>query len=178
MRPTFLIAPREALPILQDIPDFRDARAFADDDALHVIEALEGQDRPLVVVEKHFAATARGQAFIDLLTMELKGSGGEFRIAGVRRAARHKLHERVFLDGGAATVLDISTIGAHIVSSSPVKPRQRVRVSLRDGDRALTGTAVWVQLELPREGPRYSAGIEFVPAAAATLAEYISEIAR
>lgn len=178
MRPTFLIAPKESIAILQEIPDFRDARAFADEDALHVIQALEGQDKPLVVVEKHFAATTRGQAFIDLLTLELKGSGGEFRIAGVRRAARHKLQERVYLDGGSSTVLDISTMGAHIVSSSPVKPQQRVRVSLREGDRALTGTAVWVQLELPREGPRYSAGIEFVPAAAATLAEYISEIAR
>jgi PilZ domain len=178
VRPTFLIASNESIPILQELPDLHEARAFRDDDALHVIQALEGHDQPLVVIEKHFAATTRGQAFIDLLTMELKGSGGEFRIVGVRRAARHKLRERVFLDGGPATVLDISTMGAHIVASSPVKPHQRVRVSLREGDRALTGTAVWVQLELPREGPRYSAGIEFVPTAAATLAEYISEITR
>jgi hypothetical protein len=38
--------------------------------------------------------------------------------------------------------------------------------------------AVWVQYELPKEGPRYRAGIQFADSAAAAVAEYISEVAR
>ena len=67
---------------------------------------------------------------------------------------------------------------AHIISLAPVKPRQRLRISLKDGDRPLTGVAVWVHFELPEEGPRYRAGIEFGPSASSAVADYISERTR
>jgi len=130
------------------------------------------------VLERDFARSARGEAFINQLNTDLKGTGYEVRIVGVRRAARHKLRERIVIDGQSATVLDISTRGAHIISLAPVKPRQRVRVLLREGDRPLTGVAVWVHFELPDEGPRYRAGLEFASSASPTLAEYISERTR
>jgi len=176
--PTFLIAAGDAISILQEQSYLRDAQVFDDADALKALEVISTQQQPLVVIEQSFAATVRGQAFIDLLTSALKGSGGEFRVVGARRAARHRVNEPVTLDGNPATLVDISLTGAHIVSALPVKPQQRVRVSLRDGDRALTGTAVWVQLELPQDGPRYRAGVRFVPSDSAALAEFISEITR
>jgi hypothetical protein len=147
--PTFLIAPTESIPILQEQPYLREAQVFPDGDALRALEVISSQQQPLVVIEQSFAATVRGQAFIDLLTSALKGLGGEFRVVGARRAARHRINEKVLVDGNPATIVDISLTGAHIVSPTPVKPQQRLRVSLKDGDRPLTGTAVWVQLELP-----------------------------
>ena len=178
MRSTILIASPTAIEILQEQPYLQVAQAFVDSDTTDALALIREQERPLVVLERDFARSARGEAFINQLTSELKGTGYEVRIVGVRRATRHKLRERIVIDGQAATVLDISTRGAHIISLAPVKPRPRVRILLREGERPLTGVAVWVQFELPAEGPRYRAGIEFASSASSVLAEYISERTR
>ena len=175
MRSTILIASPTAIQILQEQPYLQVAHAFVDSDVNDALAVIREQDRPLVVLERDFARSARGEAFINQLNEELRGTRFEVRIVGVRRAARHKLRERILIDGQSATVLDISTKGAHILSMAPVKPRQRVRVLLREGDRPLTGVAVWVHFELPEEGPRYRAGIEFASSASQALSEYISE---
>jgi hypothetical protein len=178
VRSTILIASPAAIPILQEQPYLAMANTFVDSEADEAMALIREQERPLVVLERDFARSARGEAFISQLNAELKGVGYEMRIVGVRRAERYKIRERIIIDGQSATVLDISTRGAHIISLAPVKPRQRVRVLLKEGDRPLTGVAVWVQFELPEEGPRYRAGIEFVAAASPVLAEYISERTR
>jgi len=178
VRSTILIASPAAIEILQEQPYLQIAHAFADADVDDALAVIKEQQRPLVVLERDFARSARGEAFINQLNTDLKGTGYEVRIVGVRRAARHKLRERIVIDGQSATVLDISTRGAHIISLAPVKPRQRVRVLLREGDRPLTGVAVWVHFELPDEGPRYRAGLEFASSASPTLEEYISERTR
>jgi hypothetical protein len=178
VRSTILIASPAAIPILQEQPYLAAADTFLDSAADDAMTLIRAKERPLVVIERDFARSARGEAFINQLNAELKGKGYEMRIVGVRRAERHKLRERILIDGQSATVLDISIRGAHVISLAPVKPRQRVRVSLKDGDRPLTGVAVWVHFELPEEGPRYRAGIEFVPSAQSALADYIAERTR
>jgi hypothetical protein len=178
VRSTILIASPAAIPILQEQPYLALANTFADSAADDAMAHIREQERPLIVLERDFARSARGEAFINQLSVVMKGTGYEMRIVGVRRAERHKLRERIIIDGQAATVLDISTRGAHIISLAPVKPRQRLRISLKDGDRPLTGVAVWVHFELPEEGPRYRAGIEFGPSASSAVADYISERTR
>jgi hypothetical protein len=178
VRATILIAPPDLIPQLQHHPSVRDAQVFTDGETSQALDAISQHERPIVLVEQQFAASSLGQAFIRQVRLGPDGGLCEIQLVGVRRAARHKLHERVYLDGEAATLLDISTSGAHVLSSAPLKPRQRVRIALREGDRPLTGIAIWVHFELPREGPRYRAGVEFIESAAATLAEYISEITR
>jgi hypothetical protein len=175
VRSTILIASPSAIPLLQEQPYLAIASTFVDTAADEALAVIRDKERPLIVLERDFARSAKGEAFINQLTVEMKGTGYEIRIVGVRRAERHKIRERIIMDGQAATVLDISIKGAHILSLAPVKPRQRVRISLKDGERPLTGVAVWVQFELPEEGPRYRAGIEFVPSASTAVAEYISE---
>ena len=51
---------------------------------------------------------------------------------GTRRAVRTRVRQGVViqLDGNPATVVDMSTIGAQVVSPTILKPNQRVRVSL------------------------------------------------
>jgi hypothetical protein len=175
VRSTILIASSTALEILQEQPYLQVAHTFVDSDVVNALARIKEQERPLVVIERDFARSARGEAFISQLSSELQGTSYEVHIVGVRRAVRHKLRERIQIDGQSATVLDISTKGAHILSMAPVKPRQRVRVLLKEGDRPLTGVAVWVHFELPEEGPRYRAGIEFASSASSALAAYISE---
>ena len=84
---------------------------------------------------------------------------------GTRRAARVKIEAtiEVLVDGNPATLIDLSPVGAQVVSPTILRPNQRVRVSL-PGDGGiirLNATIAWAEFELP---PQYRAGIEFVDA--------------
>ena len=88
---------------------------------------------------------------------------------GTRRAARFKVASTVgtLLDGNAATLVDLSTIGAQVVSSIVLKPNQRLRMALNDdhGSVRFNAAVAWASFEIPpKSGPRYRAGIEFVDA--------------
>lgn len=68
------------------------------------------------------------------------------------------------IDNKDAVVVDLSEGGAHVVSSSVLRPNQKVRISLPlEPDARLRATVAWASFELPKgsSGPRYRAGIEF-----------------
>jgi hypothetical protein len=88
---------------------------------------------------------------------------------GTRRAPRFKVAGTfgTLLDGNAATVVDISTIGAQVVSSIMLKPNQVVRMAISDDHDSLRFNAAvaWASFEIPPDsGPRYRAGIKFMDA--------------
>jgi len=88
---------------------------------------------------------------------------------GTRRARRYKIAGEmgVLMDGNAATLIDLSTAGAQIISPTILKPNQRVRMALSDDRGALRFNAVvaWAFFEIPpNRGPQYRAGIDFVDA--------------
>jgi hypothetical protein len=88
---------------------------------------------------------------------------------GTRRAPRFKIAglAGVIVEGQTATLVDLSTIGAQILSEIIVKPNQRVRIALTDdhGALRLNATVAWASFEIPpHSDPRYRAGIEFVDA--------------
>ena len=89
---------------------------------------------------------------------------------GTRRAQRFKLVDGVemMVDGNAATLIDLSVVGAQVVSGSILKPNQRIRVSINNGKKPLrfSGGVAWASFELAKTGPRYRAGIEFFDAEA------------
>ena len=71
------------------------------------------------------------------------------------------------VQGANAALIDLSTIGAQVVSPAKLNPNQRVRLALKDGDGGaeFNGTVAWTSFEIqPNSGPRYRAGIEFVDA--------------
>jgi PilZ domain-containing protein len=72
----------------------------------------------------------------------------------------------VVIDGNLATLIDLSVVGAQVVSPTILKPNQRVRMSMGDANRPLRfGAAVaWASFELAATGPRYRAGLEFFDA--------------
>jgi hypothetical protein len=88
---------------------------------------------------------------------------------GTRRAPRFKVADTfgALLDGNPATVIDLSTIGAQVVSSAVLRPNQVVRMGLSDdhGHVRFNAAVAWASFEIPpNSGPRYRAGIKFVDA--------------
>jgi hypothetical protein len=88
---------------------------------------------------------------------------------GTRRAQRFRVAGQVdvLVDGNVATLVDLSTLGAQVMSSTVLKPNQRVRMALNDdhGSVRFNASVAWASFEIPREtSPRYRAGLEFVDA--------------
>ncbi len=77
-------------------------------------------------------------------------------VANRRRMARFKLPQGVELvvDGSSAMLVDLSTIGAQVISSGILRPKQRVRVTLPEDEHAvrLNAEIAWSALELPKSG--------------------------
>jgi hypothetical protein len=71
------------------------------------------------------------------------------------------------VDGNQAALVDLSTIGAQVVTTSVLKPNQRVRMALQDDEATVRFNAAvaWASFEIPpKSGPRYRAGLQFIDA--------------
>lgn len=200
---TVIVAAPEYLPALQEQPEFGEALAFSDADALKALEAIT-RDRPKVIaLEKQFTATSRGAALIKRIKADPKLRACEIQIVshegesqsvpevpavpevpparldqrGTRRAPRVKVVEgvEVLIDGSPATLIDLSVIGAQVISPTILKPNQRVRMILPDEERPIRCVAgvAWAAFEMPKSGPRYRAGIEFFDAESGDLDHFI-----
>ena len=83
---------------------------------------------------------------------------------GTRRALRVRVMSGVpvTVDGNAAELVDLSAVGAQVVSKIILRPNQRVRLALPEGKRSLrcAGSVVWATFEMPQgQQPRYRAGL-------------------
>lgn len=197
MPDTVIVAAPGYLALLQEQGNFGDALAFSDADALEALQAIT-RDRPKVIaLEKQFAATSRGSAFIKRITSDPHLRACEIRVvscegdaggiltskpppahaeaasgildgAGTRFAPRDKVVEGlgVLIDGGPAMLIDMSLTGVQVLSSSVLRPNQRVRLVLPDETRPIRCAAgvAWSIFELPASGPRYRAGLELFEA--------------
>jgi hypothetical protein len=96
---------------------------------------------------------------------------------GTRRAPRVKIKGEigVMVDGNHAVLVDLSAVGAQLVSTTILKPNQRVRISMSDdhGSIRFNASVAWASFEIPpNSGPRYRSGIEFLDADAAAVDAY------
>jgi hypothetical protein len=97
---------------------------------------------------------------------------------GTRRAPRHRIRSgvEIQLDGNPAQVVDLSQVGAQVISQTILRPNQKVRVSVPNDDFVMRfrGSIAWAKFELPDPGapPRYRAGIEFADADARAVEAY------
>lgn len=85
---------------------------------------------------------------------------------GTRRAARVRIKDgvEVAVDGNPAALVDLSAVGAQVVSPTILKPNQRVRVVLGDSKNPVkcAGAVAWAAFEMPKGMPtRYRAGIDW-----------------
>ena len=98
---------------------------------------------------------------------------------GTRRAQRVKIVDgvEVLIDGSPAMLIDLSVVGAQVVSPTILRPNQRVRMILPDEERPIRCVAgvAWAAFEMPKSGPRYRAGIEFFDAESGNLDRFIEQ---
>ena len=85
---------------------------------------------------------------------------------GARRVPRLRMRDgvEVLVDGNAATLVDLSKVGAQVLSPKMLKPNQRVRVAMSDGKGTVRSQAsvAWASFEMPKGvPPRYRAGLDF-----------------
>lgn len=91
---------------------------------------------------------------------------------GTRRSPRFRARPglEIQLDGNPVCVIDMSVIGAQVLSPGMVRPDQRVRVTIAreagDPPMRFRGMIAWARFELPRRagdpGPHYRVGVEFL----------------
>ena len=100
---------------------------------------------------------------------------------GTRRAPRFKVRAglEVQLDGNPASVVDLSIVGAQVISPTVLRPNQKVRITLPNEDFLLRfrGAVAWAKFELPKAPARsaqYRAGVEFTDGDAAAIDSVIN----
>jgi CheY-like chemotaxis protein len=101
---------------------------------------------------------------------------------GTRRATRFRARSgiEIQVDGNAASVVDVSTVGAQLLSATILRPNQKVRISIPNDDFVMRfrGTIAWAKFEMPSPtaAPRYRAGVEFIDADGAAVDDYCSKV--
>src|SRR5262245_27919871 len=149
---------------------------FSDAEPLRALEEI-GRLRPqLIAFERLFAVTPRGVAMINRIKADPALRDSEIRVLehnsdysrivprpaaaaeppldqrGTRRAPRVRIADRVtvLVDARIATLIDLSTVGAQVVSSGGLKPNQRTEVAFNDGVSRVkcTATVIWTAFEM------------------------------
>jgi hypothetical protein len=101
---------------------------------------------------------------------------------GTRRAPRYRAQTgvEVHVDGTPAELIDVSVLGAQVLSTNSLRPNQRVRLSLmhEQGPIRVAAAVAWAKFELPRAGgaPQYRAGLEFADADEGALNGYCDKV--
>lgn len=176
MAATILIAPAEHLGGLQEQRGLKGARTFADTEAHLALEHITTERPQIIALEREFATSRRGVALVNRIKGDALLANTEIRIVFSRRAPRFRVdvEMNVIIDGNPARVIDLSMIGAQVVSATSLRPNQRIRISM-EGLR-FNAAVAWASLELPAEGPRYRAGINFQDANAAVITRLLETI--
>lgn len=168
----------------------RELIVFAERDVREAVETIVRRRPEIVVVSELFAQTPRGTALTYRVAIDrqlahtqvwIVGPDGHVAptkpqvtptwmgldTSGTRRVPRVRIRAgvSVHIDGAPAQLVDLSTMGAQVVSATVLKPHQRIRVLLpveADTTRAV-GNVAWAAFELPKGSaePRYRAGLAF-----------------
>lgn len=176
---TLLIASPEHHTGLLGQRDLRGAVAIDSGDSAGVLEAIERELPREIAIERAFAASARGIALINRLKTDLTFDACVVRFVSTRRAPRVRVPADIeaTIDGEPIILLEISRVGAHILSRAAIRPHQHLRLAFPNAEcsRQLAKVA-WSLFEIPATGPRYRAGIEFVHAGNEMLMAFINRI--
>ena len=201
---TIVIATADVLPAVEQrvVSIGGEIVAFNETQAIQALEAVVKRKPSVVAFERMFAMTPRGAALINRIKADPKLKKTEVRVVahdsdysrvsprrvsdapkaldqtGTRRAARFKMQDKsaISIDARAGTIVDLSTIGAQVLSAAAIKPHQELKLVLTDasGNLKFVGKAVWASFEIPPNGgPRYRLGVEFVDADASAVDAFI-----
>ena len=177
---------------------------FSHLDAVPALEAITKRRPQMVALERLFAMTARGAALINRVKSDPSLQDVEIRVlahdndytrvvprakapavaapaldqTGTRRAPRFKIAGRVevVIDGKTAVLVDLSTVGAQVVTQLAIKVDQELAMALPDTEGVVRFKAkvAWTAFAQTAEGaPRYRAGIDFIDADAEAVGAFI-----
>jgi CheY-like chemotaxis protein len=193
---TVLIAAKDLIePLRRRLDVGGDVLTFADSEPLKALEAITDRRPRLVALERLFAASPRGAALINRIKADPALANAEIVVLshennssrtvhrwtapaikapadqrGTRRAPRFRVRQgvEVMVDGNNAALIDLSVVGAQVLSPLWLRPNTRVRLTLAESEDSMrvNGTVVWARFEIPggTGEPRYRCGIEFVDA--------------
>jgi hypothetical protein len=203
---TILIGPKALADCLARHPNTKDTELVVFDEE-RVCEAVDHMVRRpprVVALPEKFAMSPRGTALTHRIAVDaqlagtqvlmIDGQGAAVPIpadahptwlpldaAGTRRVPRIRMRQGidVQIDGATASLVDLSTMGAQVLSTTVLKPRQRVRVVLAVEPYLIraVGTIAWALFEIPKGGPppHYRAGLEFSSADPEPLLQFCLE---
>jgi hypothetical protein len=187
---TVLIAAPEHLQALMEREEFSGAQAFQAQDALRALEVITRKRPDVVALERMFRIVAHDSEYsrVPPSAPVPAADGSVVAVAvpapaaapldqrGTRRAPRVRIVDgvEVAIDGNAATLVDLSVIGAQVVSPTILRPNQRVRMSMGETNRPIrfAASVAWASFELAQTGPRYRAGLEFFDADAKAIEQF------
>jgi len=201
---TVLIADAQRIPSLRaEGPLPGSVLYFSDANLASALESIRAHNPKIVAVESHFAESDAGRAFAGRLrALSLSGceiqvlgrAGGAWSIApltgdrivpatlpaglNTRRAPRFLVRDPApaVIDGVATNLIDISVLGAQVVSEPVLHPKQRIKVTIIEDEAVLRFFAhiAWSVYEKPRAAPtpHYRAGMEFDQATEQALREF------
>jgi hypothetical protein len=122
---------------------------------------------------------ARGHRKKSGAGIKVAGAGhAPFDARGTRRATRVRMagDAAVAVDGNPAVLVDLSPLGAQVLSRVILRPNQKIRLALTEGKDATircVGAVAWAAFEMPSGlPPRYRAGVRFSSADPEALTAY------
>jgi hypothetical protein len=166
---------------------------FSDANLASALESIRAQSPKVVALESSFAESPAGKAFVDRLrALDLTGSelkvlsrqNGSWSTApletkraaapgetsvelNTRRAPRFKVVDpaQAVIDGTATNLVDVSALGAQVISEPVLRPKQRIKVTITEDQAVLQFVArvAWSVYEKLKSSPNahYRAGLEF-----------------
>jgi hypothetical protein len=194
-----IVAPSKLLPAMKERTSGVDGEvlAFTDAEALLALQTIMQRRPQVVALERLFAVTPRGAALINRIKADPALRQAEIRVVehnsdytrivpraappadpldqrGTRRAPRFKMVDNVDvgLDGKSGKLIDLSTVGAQIISRVALKPNQRVAMVLSDDTSHVkfSASVAWTSFETASSGAaRFRAGMNFEDADAAAV---------
>jgi hypothetical protein len=110
-------------------------------------------------------------------------SAAEAELAGLntRRAPRYLVVEpaEAAADGTTINIVDVSVLGAQVISELVMRPKQRVKITIQEGDAGIrvVGRVAWSVFEKMRDHPmpRYRVGMEFDDGTKQELEEFLKK---
>src|SRR5437660_11209519 len=191
---TVLIADAQRMPALRasgPIPG--SVLYFSDANLASALESIRAQTPKIIALETSFADSPAGKAFVDRLrALDIAGSqimllsrqNGNWSTApleasapsdaatesvevNTRRAPRFKVVDpaQAAIDGTATNLIDVSALGAQVISEPVLRPKQRIKVTITEDQAVLQFVArvAWSVYEKLKSSPtaHYRAGLEF-----------------
>jgi hypothetical protein len=151
------------------------------DGDIRLIARLDGRwvatpRRPVHGVVTTFAAAAASALAVVAPAPALVAA--QIAAISTRRAPRFLVRDALnaVVENGSASLVDISVLGAQVVSHPVLRPNQRIKIALPDTDDMLhvTANVAWSTFEKPQlvTDAHYRAGLEFTGAAQEALEDY------